>query len=172
MSVSPLGLLITFAQFVLTALMSYPSHFSPHPSRLFLKPRAVPLLRWVPNIIMFFVVNLLNNYAFGYNISVPVHIILRSGGSVMTMVVGYAWGKRYTRLQGEGSHRCGDALDLDNDAEYDIVCSVFLLTTGIVMAAMADAQSKVKSCQILPIPFQAFHPPYALPRAKSDSPMF
>lgn len=108
MPVSPLGLLITFAQFVLTALMSYPSHFSPRPSQLCLKPRAVPLLRWVPNIVMFFVVNLLNNYAFGYNISVPVHIILRSGGSVMTMVVGYAWGKRYTRLQGEGT------IDLQN----------------------------------------------------------
>lgn len=50
---------------------------------------------------MFFAVNLLNNYAFGYNISVPVHIILRSGGSVMTMLVGYLWGKRYTKVQGK-----------------------------------------------------------------------
>ena len=50
---------------------------------------------------MFFAVNMLNNFAFGYNISVPVHIILRSGGSVMTMLVGYAWGKRYTSLQSE-----------------------------------------------------------------------
>ena len=66
----------------------------------------------------------------------------------MTMVVGYAWGKRYTRIQGEGSFGFGNDLDLDSHAEYDIVSSVFLLTTGIVMAAMADAKSKVKSCQI------------------------
>ena len=50
---------------------------------------------------MFFSVNLLNNMAFGYNISVPVHIILRSGGSVLTMIVGYIWGRRYTVRQGK-----------------------------------------------------------------------
>ena len=94
-------MLITFAQFLLTALLSYPYHASSRPSRFFLRPRSVPLLRWVPNIIMFFAVNLLNNSAFGYNISVPVHIILRSGGSVMTMLVGYAWGKKYTQVQGQ-----------------------------------------------------------------------
>ena len=94
-------MLITFAQFLLTALLSYPPQASSSPSQLFVRPRAVPLLRWVPNIVMFFAVNLLNNFAFGYNISVPVHIILRSGGSVMTMVVGYAWGKRYSSVQSQ-----------------------------------------------------------------------
>ncbi len=58
------------------------------------------MIRWLPNIAMFFAVNMLNNFAFGYNISVPVHIILRSGGSVMTMGVGYLWGKRYSKVQG------------------------------------------------------------------------
>ena len=98
------GLLITFAQFVLVALVTWSSHFSPHPSQLFLAPRAIPLWRWIPNVIMFFAVNLLNNHAFGYNISVPVHIVLRSGGSVMTMLVGYAWGRRYTTLQGVATY--------------------------------------------------------------------
>ena len=60
-------------------------------------------MRWVPNILMFFTVNLLNNFAFGYNISVPVHIILRSGGSILTMLVGYVWGKRYTNVQGKSN---------------------------------------------------------------------
>ena len=31
-------------------------------------------MAWIPNIVMFFAVNLLNNLAFGYNISVPVQI--------------------------------------------------------------------------------------------------
>lgn len=84
---------------------------------------AIPLMRWLPNIVMFFAVNLLNNLAFGYNISVPVHIILRSGGSVLTMLVGFAWGKRYTSMQ---------------------VFSIVTLTVGVIIAAMADAEAKGK----------------------------
>jgi len=60
--------------------------------------------------------------AFGYKISVPLHIILRSGGSVTTILVGWLWGKRYTRLQ---------------------IISVAFLTIGVIIAAMADAQAQV-----------------------------
>ena len=83
--------------------------------------------RWIPNIVLFFAINTANNFAFGYNISVPVHIILRSGGSVMTMIVGFIWGKRFTRME---------------------VLSVCLLTFGVIMAAMADAQEKVSQAQL------------------------
>ena len=72
--------------------------------------------------MLFFAINTANNFAFGYNISVPVHIILRSGGSVMTLIVGFIWGRRYTRME---------------------VLSVSMLTVGVIIAAMADAQSKV-----------------------------
>lgn len=117
-----LGLLITFVQFVVTVLFTWPEHFSRSNPPYFLKTPSVPVLRWLPNIILFFTVNMLNNYAFGYNISVPVHIILRSGGSVTTILVGYLWGKRYTRMQ---------------------VYSVAVLTVGVIIAAISDAQSKV-----------------------------
>ncbi|KAL8690695.1 MAG: hypothetical protein Q9218_003922 [Villophora microphyllina] len=110
--------------FLVTALLTWPGHFSTARPPFFLKRRAIPLVRWLPNIVLFFTVNLLNNYAFSYNISVPVHIILRSGGSVTTMLVGFIWGKRYTTVQ---------------------VMSVAMVTVGIVIAAMADAQSKGKS---------------------------
>ncbi|MCJ1424956.1 golgi uridine diphosphate-N- acetylglucosamine transporter, partial [Sticta canariensis] len=116
------GLLITFVQFLLTALFTWPTHFSASNPPFFLRARAVPLTRWLPNIVLFFAVNLLNNFAFSYNISVPVHIILRSGGSVMSMLVGCAWGRRYTTTQ---------------------ILSVAMLTAGITIAAMADAHSKV-----------------------------
>ena len=106
----------------MTALLTWPTHFSASHPPFYLKPRAVPLTRWLPNIFLFFTVNVLNNFAFGYNISVPVHIILRSGGSVTTMLVGFLWGKRYSQMQ---------------------VFSVAMLTVGIIIAAMADAQSKV-----------------------------
>lgn len=90
---------------------------------------------------MFFAVNMLNNFAFGYNISVPVHIILRSGGSVMTMLVGYVWGKRYTSLQSESVPMM--ACKFIAYAEPISVFSVAMLTAGIGVAAMADAQAKV-----------------------------
>ena len=116
------GMLITFAQFLLTAFLTWPAHFSASHPPFFLKPRAIPIRRWLPSIILFFSTNALNNYAFGFDISVPVHIILRSGGSVTTMIVGFLWGKRYTRTQ---------------------VFSVVLLTIGVIGAALADAGAKV-----------------------------
>lgn len=66
---------------------------------------------------------MLNNWAFAYNISVPVHIILRSFGSVTTMIAGFVRGKRYSLLQ---------------------VLSVVLLTVGVLISAWADSQSKGK----------------------------
>lgn len=71
---------------------------------------------------MFFAVNMLNNWAFAFRISVPVHIILRSFGSVTTMGAGWLRGKRYSPLQ---------------------VFSVALLTVGVIISAWADAASKV-----------------------------
>jgi len=116
------GLLITFIQFLVTFLFALPTHVSTSNLPWFLKTPAVPLARWIPNILLFFTVNMLNNFAFGYNISVPVHIILRSGGSVTTLLVGFLWGKRFTRMQ---------------------VFSVALLTAGVIIAAMSDAKAKV-----------------------------
>lgn len=122
------GNLITFVQFLVTAFLTWPTHFSAAQPPFFLKPRAIPIVRWLPYIALFFTVNFLNNYAFGYNISVPVHIILRSGGSVTTMLVGFIWGKRYTPVQ---------------------IMSVAMLTVGIIVAAMADAKSKVSQTSTL-----------------------
>lgn len=71
---------------------------------------------------MFFAINMLNNWAFAFQISVPMHIILRSFGSVQTLAVGWMAGKRYSRVQ---------------------VGSVAVLTIGVVVSAWADAQAKV-----------------------------
>lgn len=117
------GTLLTFLQFLFIALIGYTSHFdlSSGPSRLFLKPNRVPLKRWLVNIALFFTINVLNNHAFSYNISVPIHIILRSGGSITTIAVGYLWGKRFSRTQ---------------------ITSVLLLTVGVITAAWSDQQNK------------------------------
>ncbi|MCJ1246269.1 golgi uridine diphosphate-N- acetylglucosamine transporter [Trapelia coarctata] len=117
------GLLITFVQFFVTFLFTLQTHVSASNRPWLLKPPAVPIVRWIPNILLFFTVNILNNFAFGYDISVPVHIILRSGGSVTTILVGFIWGKRFTRMQ---------------------VFSVAVLTAGVIIAAMSDAKAKGK----------------------------
>lgn len=99
-------------------------------SPTFLKPNQIPIYRWLVQILLFFSVSVLNNYAFGYNISVPVHIILRSGGSMTTLVIGYIWGKRYSRTQ---------------------VFSVLILTVGCVLAALGDAKGMVLlACSLCP----------------------
>lgn len=104
------------------ATTGYIAQFDRSRPPLFLAPNKVPLRRWIVNIVLFFAINVLNNHAFSYAISVPVHIILRSGGSITTMVAGWLYGKRYPRVQ---------------------VGAVVLLTVGIIVAAYSDAQAKV-----------------------------
>jgi UDP-xylose/UDP-N-acetylglucosamine transporter B4 len=53
-----------------------------------LKPTAVPLYKWFFLVSMFFIVSVLNNLALGYNIAMPLHIIFRSGGLIINMILG------------------------------------------------------------------------------------
>jgi dolichyl-phosphate-mannose-protein mannosyltransferase len=115
------GLLITLFQFVFTCLSTLHYQFDPN-GRYFLRSSPVPFHKWCISAALFFTVNMLNNWAFAFNISVPVHIILRSFGSVTTMAAGWMRGKRYTPLQ---------------------VFSVAVLTLGVMVSAWADAMSKV-----------------------------
>ncbi|CAJ2513357.1 Uu.00g014760.m01.CDS01 [Anthostomella pinea] len=125
------GTLLTFVQFLFVAVTGYVSQFDSSRPPFFLKPNRVPIRRWIINIVLFFSINVLNNHAFSYDISVPVHIILRSGGSITTMVAGGLYGKRYSRIQ---------------------VVAVLLLTVGVITAAWSDAQSKARAPFLLPLP--------------------
>ncbi|KAJ6016688.1 UDP-N-acetylglucosamine transporter yea4 [Penicillium sp. IBT 35674x] len=127
---STAGPLITFAQFVLCAIFTLPHFlsFSAGPQNLFLCPRAIPLRSWLIYTAFFVSVNMLNNWAFAYKISVPLHIIIRSGGPVASMVVGYICnGRRYSRGQ---------------------MLAVAMLTAGVVAAALADAQAKGQNVEM------------------------
>lgn len=104
------------------AVTGYVAQFDKTRPPFFIAPAKVPLSRWIVNIVLFFGINILNNHAFSYNISVPVHIILRSGGSITTMMAGYLYGKRYSRVQ---------------------ALAVVLLSVGVVLAAWSDAKEKV-----------------------------
>ncbi|KFH40732.1 UDP-N-acetylglucosamine transporter-like protein [Hapsidospora chrysogenum ATCC 11550] len=112
------------SEFLFVAVTGYIAQFDSSRPPFFLTPNKVPIRRWLVNIVLFFSINVLNNHAFSYDISVPVHIILRSGGSITTMAAGYLWGKRYPRVQ---------------------VIAVILLTFGVILAAWSDAQSKGKT---------------------------
>ncbi|KAE8377543.1 Rad17 cell cycle checkpoint protein-domain-containing protein [Aspergillus bertholletiae] len=80
------------------------------------------------NVAFFVTVNLLNNWAFAYKISVPLHIILRSGGPVASMIVGYTFNaKKYSHGQ---------------------ILAVAMLTTGVIVAALADASTKGRSISV------------------------
>lgn len=123
--------MLTFVQFLFVAVTGYVAQFDRTRPPFYLTPNRVPLRRWMVNIVLFFSINVLNNHAFSYDISVPVHIILRSGGSITTMAVGYLYGKRYSRIQAG---------------------AVILLTTGVILAAWSDSQSKVTRLLSFPIP--------------------
>ncbi|PWW79220.1 UAA transporter [Tuber magnatum] len=117
------GHLLTFAQFLFVATEGLIYHFDAS-SKTLLKPNQVPIHRWLVQILLYFTVSILNNYAFGYSISVPVHIILRSGGSMTTLVIGWLCGKRYSRVQ---------------------ALSVLVLTVGIVLSAWGDSKGVGKT---------------------------
>ncbi|KAF2847650.1 glycosyltransferase family 39 protein [Plenodomus tracheiphilus IPT5] len=117
------GLLITLFQFVFTCLSTLHYQFDPN-GHYRLRSSPVPFRKWCISAALFFTVNMMNNWAFAFNISVPVHIILRSFGSVTTMAAGWLRGKTYTYLQ---------------------VFSVAILTLGVMVSAWADAASKGKN---------------------------
>ncbi|KAK3812267.1 MAG: UAA transporter [Benniella sp.] len=65
-----------------------------------LKPRRIPIACWMTIVVMFFAVSVLNNWSLAYKISIPLQIIFRSGGLMISMVLGILWmKKRYTNSQ-------------------------------------------------------------------------
>lgn len=136
---SATGTLITCLQFVFITLYTLPSQLTltttstdaapiQPTQRAYiprLKRRIVPLERWAMFAAQFVMINVLNNAAFGYKISLPLHIILRSAGPVASMAVGSLWtGKTYSSRK---------------------VFSVLMLFLGVVVAAWSDASSKSES---------------------------
>ncbi|KAM5460744.1 golgi uridine diphosphate-N-acetylglucosamine transporter [Microsporum canis] len=120
------GTLITFAQFVIIALLTLPTILSPSAGvrSFFISKPTIPLKSWIIYTAFFMSVNLLNNAAFIFKISVPLHIIVRSGGPVASMIIGYLYNSRkYTPTQ---------------------IISVAILSVGVVAAAIADASAKGK----------------------------
>lgn len=95
------GTLVTVCQFVLVSLVSVGpllERKGAWPIRL--KPRKIPVSKLFQSVLMFYLSSTLNNSVWRYGLSVPVHIMFRSSGTLITMGVGYVFGgKKYTWRQ-------------------------------------------------------------------------
>jgi UDP-xylose/UDP-N-acetylglucosamine transporter B4 len=83
--VSKSGNLITFGQFVIVAVIGLYANLS----GFRLKKRSIPIFYWIIMVLLFSAVSVLNNYALGFNISMPLHIIFRSASLLFSMIIGY-----------------------------------------------------------------------------------
>lgn len=112
------GMLVTFVQFLFVSIEGL-LHFVEIKNGVpRLQRRVVPVREWLIPVGLFFIVSVLNNKVWAYDVSVPVHIVFRSSGTVTTMLVGLLMGKRYTQRQ---------------------VLSVLVLTIGVLQATLASA---------------------------------
>lgn len=145
------GTLITLAQFILVSLVGLPKrlcilrpahgkekhgdvkqwepfHFATlvHQPSALLRVRfrslAIPVSKWIVQVVLFLLTSLLNNMAFKYRVPMAIHIIFRSAGLVTNLLIGKLWaGKRYTRLQ---------------------VLSVLIVTAGVVLTTVSTRPGK------------------------------
>ncbi|CAN6608940.1 UDP-N-acetylglucosamine transporter Yea4p [Trichomonascus vanleenenianus] len=111
------GDLVTFTQFLLVSIEGYIYHIDWQRPPM-VQPRRVPLHRWGVLVVLFFVISILNNKVWVYDISVPVHTIFRSGGTITTMAVGVLAGKKYN---------------------YKQVLAVTVLTAGVVFSTLSSS---------------------------------
>ncbi|KAJ8249902.1 hypothetical protein COCON_G00231180 [Conger conger] len=87
------GNIVTFAQFAFIALEGFIFH-----TNFGRKKPAIPIRNYVIMVTMFFTVSVINNYALNFSISMPLHMIFRSGSLIANMVLGIIiLKKRYTR---------------------------------------------------------------------------
>lgn len=126
---------MTFGQFLFVALDGLRHQLEWGEGRLpiRLKKTKVPLSRWMLMVALFFAVSVLNNLALGYRISMPLHIIFRSGGLFTSMVMG--------------------ALLLRKRYPLGQVIGVGLVTLGVVWATLDNAgmdnESQVKEPELM-----------------------
>ena len=90
------GSVLTFFYFLLISLHGLPKFliWTPYGPRF--RPRRIPITQYLIQVVLFYLVSLLNNAAFAYRIPMAVHIIFRSGGLIISMIIGWlVSNKRY-----------------------------------------------------------------------------
>lgn len=115
------GNLITFSQFFIIALEGF--LFTSKCGTV--KP-VVSIKDYFILVIMFFVANVCNNYAFDFNIPMPLHMIFRAGSLIANMVMGI--------------------IILNRKYGFSKYLSVFMITTGIALCTIVSGK-EIKSLQ-------------------------
>ena len=59
--------------------------------RVRFRPLAIPVSKWMVQVVLFLLTSLLNNAAFKYRVPMAIHIIFRSAGLVTNLLLGYSW---------------------------------------------------------------------------------
>ncbi|KAF9040668.1 UAA transporter family-domain-containing protein [Panaeolus papilionaceus] len=119
------GSILTFFQFLVISLHGLPTFLRWSWLGPRLRPRRVPITRYLLQVGLFYCVSLLNNAAFAYRIPMAVHIIFRSAGLVISMILGWLVSKKkYSNLQ---------------------IASVTLVTIGVILTTLSASQPKASS---------------------------
>lgn len=116
--------MITFLQFLFIAVHGFifTSKFGTVKPRIGLKDYAIL-------VAMFFIVSVCNNYAFDFNIPMPLHMIFRAGSLIANMIMGI--------------------IILRKQYDFSKYLSVFMITGGIVLCTFISG-SNVESTQTNP----------------------
>ncbi|KAF2884847.1 hypothetical protein ILUMI_21324 [Ignelater luminosus] len=116
------GHLITFLQFIFIALHGFifTAKFGT------VKPK-IRLYDYLTLVFMFFVTNVVNNWAFNFNIPVPLHMIFRAGSLIANMIMGiWILKKSYT---------------------FSKYLSVAMITIGIIICTvLSSGKESLKAC--------------------------
>jgi solute carrier family 35 (UDP-xylose/UDP-N-acetylglucosamine transporter), member B4 len=123
------GGLMTFLQFIFITVATFPNQFEFNGAQKFIegkdfslfkmKPTIVPIRHYVFMTMLFFSMSYLNNLAFAFNISQPMHMVFRSANLMVSYIMGKLFfSKSYTLYQ---------------------FLSVLLLTMGVASATFAEA---------------------------------
>lgn len=110
------GNLITFLQFLFIALEGFifTSKFGTQKPKIGIKDYSIL-------VAMFFITSVCNNYAFDFNIPMPLHMIFRAGSLIANMVMGI--------------------LILKKRYDFSKYLSVFMITVGIVICTIASGSN-------------------------------
>ncbi|XP_064113320.1 UDP-xylose and UDP-N-acetylglucosamine transporter-like [Macrobrachium nipponense] len=110
------GNIITFFQFLFIAVEGFVSVTNFGQTK-----NVIPIKEYLILVFMFFTVNVTNNMAFGFKISMPLHIIFRSGGLIASLIMGVlVLGRKYTRTK---------------------YASVLMITLGTIICTLASAEN-------------------------------
>ncbi|XP_050519537.1 UDP-xylose and UDP-N-acetylglucosamine transporter isoform X2 [Diabrotica virgifera virgifera] len=115
------GHLITLCQFLFIAVhgLIFTSKFGT------VKPK-IPLSGYMTLVVLFFTTSVVNNWAFAFNIPVPLHMIFRAGSLIANMIMGIiVLKKKYT---------------------LEKYISVLLITLGIIICTIYSSSEKPKVC--------------------------